>query len=140
MDALKESPNNIERIETLRGMAYQQKTDIFKKLMWFSYPGEENWIPLTTDRVKEIHQLNKEGVKPEEIGAVVLEEAVEEKPVSYDYANRSEEHTSELQSLMRNSYAVFCLKKLTAENLTHLTNQNQATPHITETKHADEEQ
>src|SRR3546814_5649852 len=26
-------------------------------------------------------------------------------------ATRSEEHTSELQSLMRNSYAVFCLKK-----------------------------
>src|SRR3546814_2870269 len=25
--------------------------------------------------------------------------------------NRSEEHTSELQSLMRTSYAVFCLKK-----------------------------
>src|SRR3546814_5789616 len=28
-------------------------------------------------------------------------------------AERSEEHTSELQSLMRNSYAVFCLKKKT---------------------------
>src|SRR3546814_3804193 len=27
--------------------------------------------------------------------------------------NRSEEHTSELQSLMRNSYAVFCLNKKT---------------------------
>src|SRR3546814_7700554 len=27
--------------------------------------------------------------------------------------NRSEEHTSELQSLMRISYAVFCLKKKT---------------------------
>src|SRR3546814_2672087 len=27
------------------------------------------------------------------------------------YVKRSEEHTSELQSLMRNSYAVFCLKK-----------------------------
>src|SRR3546814_6233487 len=26
-------------------------------------------------------------------------------------SDRSEEHTSELQSLMRNSYAVFCLKK-----------------------------
>src|SRR3546814_6326674 len=26
-------------------------------------------------------------------------------------ASRSEEHTSELQSLMRNSYAVFCFKK-----------------------------
>src|SRR3546814_2617899 len=36
-------------------------------------------------------------------------------PGSYDKAfgidGRSEEHTSELQSLMRNSYAVFCLKK-----------------------------
>src|SRR3546814_1957820 len=28
-----------------------------------------------------------------------------------DVADRSEEHTSEIQSLMRNSYAVFCLKK-----------------------------
>src|SRR3546814_723336 len=28
-----------------------------------------------------------------------------------DYVERSEEHTSELQSLMRNQYAVFCLKK-----------------------------
>src|SRR3546814_5756899 len=28
---------------------------------------------------------------------------------------RSEEHTSELQSLMRNSYAVFCLKKKTTK-------------------------
>src|SRR3546814_9851412 len=28
-----------------------------------------------------------------------------------DWFNRSEEHTSELQSLMRISYAVFCLKK-----------------------------
>src|SRR3546814_7086273 len=31
-------------------------------------------------------------------------------------AARSEEHTSELQSLMRNSYAVFCLKKKTKTN------------------------
>src|SRR3546814_5788772 len=30
--------------------------------------------------------------------------------------NRSEEHTSELQSLMRFSYAVFCLKKKTNKN------------------------
>src|SRR3546814_4459376 len=32
---------------------------------------------------------------------------------------RSEEHTSELQSLMRISYAVFCLKKKTNTNTTH---------------------
>src|SRR3546814_6459455 len=30
---------------------------------------------------------------------------------AFRFGNRSEEHTSELQSLMRISYAVFCLKK-----------------------------
>src|SRR3546814_5869497 len=34
--------------------------------------------------------------------------------------HRSEEHTSEIQSLMRNSYAVFCLKKKTK----HITQDN----------------
>src|SRR3546814_10216128 len=35
--------------------------------------------------------------------------------VRRDQRNRSEEHTSELQSLMRISYAVFCLKKKNKE-------------------------
>src|SRR3546814_8085590 len=35
---------------------------------------------------------------------------------------RSEEHTSELQSLMRSSYAVFCLKKKNAHNEPYDTN------------------
>src|SRR3546814_5938793 len=33
-----------------------------------------------------------------------------------DFRSRSEEHTSELQSLMRTSYAVFCLKKKKKQN------------------------
>src|SRR3546814_1368721 len=33
-------------------------------------------------------------------------------------ADRSEEHTSELQSLMRISYAVFCLKKKKTQSIT----------------------
>src|SRR3546814_4244636 len=39
------------------------------------------------------------------------EEAQRVGAVLVDEAERSEEHTSELQSLMRISYAVFCLKK-----------------------------
>src|SRR3546814_3910769 len=35
---------------------------------------------------------------------------------------RSEEHTSELQSLMRISYAVFCLKKKITKRITHNSN------------------
>src|SRR3546814_2250036 len=40
---------------------------------------------------------------------------------------RSEEHTSELQSLMRTSYADFCLKKTQSTHITvmHTTNRKQ---------------
>src|SRR3546814_10800231 len=38
------------------------------------------------------------------------------KPCLNRLASRSEEHTSELQSLMRNSYAVFCFKKKNTSN------------------------
>src|SRR3546814_1057882 len=39
-------------------------------------------------------------------------------------AGRSEEHTSELQSLMRISYAVFCFKKKYKRKTTHIITQN----------------
>src|SRR3546814_3591580 len=42
-----------------------------------------------------------------------------------DWANRSEEHTSELQSLMRISYAVFCLKKKKRQTTHHNQTQQQ---------------
>src|SRR3546814_3166392 len=46
-------------------------------------------------------------------GVPVLLTPIENTPASLEMlgATRSEEHTSELQSLMRISYAVFCLKK-----------------------------
>src|SRR3546814_8163783 len=47
-------------------------------------------------------------------------------------ATRSEEHTSELQSLMRNSYAVFCLKKKTKIIINDLPlNNSRYTKHST---------
>src|SRR3546814_8081169 len=50
--------------------------------------------------------------------AKTIQRASRSRPDSLD---RSEEHTSELQSLMRNSYAVFCLKK--TKNTQTTTNQ-----------------
>src|SRR3546814_5192092 len=43
---------------------------------------------------------------------------------------RSEEHTSELQSLMRISYAVFCLKKKTPNIIDTTTRRQHQTNHI----------
>src|SRR3546814_1289825 len=45
------------------------------------------------------------------------------------FAQRSEEHTSELQSLMRNSYAVFCSKKKRTPPKPQLYN-NETSPNI----------
>ena len=87
MDALRDIPDNVERLETMTGTVRHQKTDIFKKLMWFSYPNDENWIPLDISRVKEIQKLNKEGIKPEYLK---IEIAEEDKPVvqkTFDYEN-----------------------------------------------------
>src|SRR3546814_9598517 len=47
-------------------------------------------------------------VRSRRVGGATYQVPVEVRP---DRAQRSEEHTSELQSLMRISYAVFCLKK-----------------------------
>jgi cell fate regulator YaaT (PSP1 superfamily) len=85
MDALKGIPDNVNVLKTEKGDARLQKTDIFKKLMWFSYPMEDSWIPLEIDRVKEIQQQNRDGVFPPDLGEIKEQEA---KPVKVlDYEN-----------------------------------------------------
>jgi cell fate regulator YaaT (PSP1 superfamily) len=85
MDALKHIPENVNVLKTERGDARLQKTDIFKKLMWFSYPGEEAWVPLPLIRVKEIQLMNRGGTIPADLGEVV---EIEAKPVKIlDYEN-----------------------------------------------------
>src|SRR3546814_1282910 len=52
-------------------------------------------------------------------------------------AERSEEHTSELQSLMRISYAVFCLKKKTTKITHHKKQHNREhTVHMHKTQNS----
>src|SRR3546814_8409167 len=46
---------------------------------------------------------------------IATRRATSVRPMPRPDAGRSEEHTSELQSLMRISYAVFCLKKKTIQ-------------------------
>lgn len=88
LDALKDIPDRIEALQTEVGVARHQKTDIFKKLMWFSYANQEDWIPLKVDRVKEIMAMNKRGEKPSNL----KDEAVELKTTTvvekvHDYEN-----------------------------------------------------
>jgi cell fate regulator YaaT (PSP1 superfamily) len=68
LEALKDFPSQESKLYTQKGIAFCQKTDIFKKTMWFSYKDEPaNWHALTTDQVLEILEKNR---KKEEVGSL----------------------------------------------------------------------
>ncbi|MCU0393418.1 MAG: Signal peptidase-like protein [Thermoflexibacter sp.] len=61
LDALVDIPKVEKPLMTAQGEAQLQKTDIFKKIMWFSYDTESTWYPIPTERVKEIITINEKG-------------------------------------------------------------------------------
>ncbi|SDA42428.1 Cell fate regulator YaaT, PSP1 superfamily (controls sporulation, competence, biofilm development) [Algoriphagus alkaliphilus] len=63
MDAIKDIPQVEKPLLTESGPAKLQKTDIFRKLMWFSYNNDNDWHNITCERVKEIQELNEQGIK-----------------------------------------------------------------------------
>ena len=75
MDALKDIPDIRRPLVTQKGDAFLQKTDIFRKTMWFCYRGENAWIPVAASRVREVIRLNKQGEHPSSL----LENQVETK-------------------------------------------------------------
>ena len=84
LDTIKSFPKPETKLHTEKGDAYHFKTDVFKRLMWYGYHGENGLIPLTPERVKEIVKLNKEGVKPKDLKDF---EIVEKKEVEIGYSN-----------------------------------------------------
>jgi hypothetical protein len=84
MDALKDIPDDVKELKTKIGSAYLQKTDIFKKMMWFSYRGSDNWVALPAIRVKEIIALNKNGEFPDDLSNVTVQPILVERILDYD--------------------------------------------------------
>ncbi len=64
MEALQEIPTVDKPLLTEKGEAKLQKTDIFRKIMWFGYDKESSWYPVDVARVMEIMALNSKGVRP----------------------------------------------------------------------------
>ena len=55
LDALRDFPPTDVRLQTEKGVAFCQKSDIFKGVLWFSYKEDpSNWHALTKDQVVEI--------------------------------------------------------------------------------------
>ena len=67
MDALQFFPENADVIEMAKSRAFLVKKDIFRNLMWYTMPDSNKQYPLTIERVKKIKELNKQGIRPEDL-------------------------------------------------------------------------
>ena len=87
LDAVKEFPQANTNLFTKKGEAYQVKTDIFKRILYYVYredPSTFHAVPVP--RVKEIIAMNRAGNQPEEL----LEQVAQDKMVKVkepDYQN-----------------------------------------------------
>src|SRR3546814_1150328 len=84
------------------GVARGDSLVFFKGVGTMGSPKDE---PITADHAFPVAEV------AETFTAIVLKQMEKEGKLSLEDHLRSEEHTSELQSLMRNPYAVFCLTK-----------------------------
>jgi cell fate regulator YaaT (PSP1 superfamily) len=85
IDALKDFPEGNVHLRTKRGVAYLQKTDIFKRMLWFNMADNPSvFIPMTLQRVNELLEQNKRGQYPDEIISDAIESVADAAP---DYEN-----------------------------------------------------
>ena len=116
MDAIKDIPQVEKPLLTEKGPAKLQKTDIFRKLMWFNYNHDNDWISITCDRVREIQVLNEQGVK-------VFDLKVDQSSEAEDLAAQS---TRELELLDKKFSKKKKKKRRPTEGNAVRVNQNQA--------------
>jgi cell fate regulator YaaT (PSP1 superfamily) len=66
-DALKDFPEIGVDIDTVKGRAFYHKTDVLKRLMWYSYKDSSELIPIKVSDVKKMISMNKNNKRVEDI-------------------------------------------------------------------------
>ncbi|MCG2460916.1 hypothetical protein K8352_09155 [Flavobacteriaceae bacterium F89] len=80
LEALKDFPSQDSKLFTEKGLAFCQKADIFKGMLWFSYKDDPaNWHALTKKQVQKILEMNKKKEKVPSLEAYAVEQIVEVK-------------------------------------------------------------
>ncbi|MDP2187613.1 MAG: regulatory iron-sulfur-containing complex subunit RicT [Sphingobacteriaceae bacterium] len=83
MDALQAFPKDAKTLQTETATYELVKTDIFKRQMWYQIQGKPgefvdmNAVPLSIEQAVEVRAMNKEGVKPATLEALVIESEVD---------------------------------------------------------------
>jgi cell fate regulator YaaT (PSP1 superfamily) len=95
MESLKDIPSVDGPLFTQKGPAYLQKTDIFKRILWFGYHDETSWHPVSVERVNEIISLNKKGHKPASLEIDEMEVSLAPAPLNSDLAQLDKKFTKQ---------------------------------------------
>jgi cell fate regulator YaaT (PSP1 superfamily) len=77
MDALEEFPDSRIVLKTKKGEASHQKSDVFRKVMWYAYLKDStNMMAIPVDQVNQIIAMNKSGKLPPELEGFALKKEV----------------------------------------------------------------
>lgn len=91
LDVQKDFPDTSIPLETEQGLVYHQKTDVFRRRMWYSSNREmpSEIVCLSVDQVKEIIEKNRRGEKVKKLESV---ENIDIAPmIDYQYKNAVDE-------------------------------------------------
>ena len=85
LEALKDFPSQDTKLMTEKGIAFCQKTDIFKATLWFSYKEDpSNWHTLSKEQVQDILAKNKKKEKVASLEEYAVENYVIEEKVLFE--------------------------------------------------------
>ena len=98
MEALQNIPKIETPLLTEAGEAKLQKTDIFRKIMWFGFNEENTWYPLNVERVNQILELNRAGKKPANLQDDVIAEKIPVGKLNSDLAQMDEKFRDKSKS------------------------------------------
>lgn len=98
MDALKDFPTDARTIQTVKGAYELIKTDIFKKQMWYQLQTTRGTTPvgdtapfaLMPEKVRELREMNKKGIKPDTIEEHIYVDESEELEEVLDFESVAE--------------------------------------------------
>lgn len=91
VDALSDFPDSSVTLKTKKGDAIYQKSDIFKKAMWYAYSNDQQKLMMMdASKVAEIIEMNKKGNIPDNLEdlAIKQEAKIEEQVVNPDDLRR----------------------------------------------------
>jgi len=92
LDALQDFPKRANTLKTKAGNAKLMKTDIFKGIMYYitqTEMGKRIVHPMTTDKVKEVLEMNKNGEYPESLRDLIIVDIpdIDEEEFDFDSVN-----------------------------------------------------